>query len=145
MNHRAPMGGADEYGKHYLGGQFLPFYVPRERMPQIDEADYPRFVTDAMQWHGCRFDVAPVMELHAHQRIDHRMAERMDPRDRIKPIIVSSDNYIVDGNHRWWANVYGGSSFINVIRLSADFNSCIAWALALPYVYEINQTKRRNR
>lgn len=141
----APIGGLVEYDKRYLGGQFLPFYVPRERMPQFDEAVYPQLVIDAMRWNSCQFDTVPPLTLHAHQRIDHRKAERMDPKDRIKPMIVSGDGYIVDGNHRWWANVYSGSPFVNVIRLTDDFDSCIEWALKLPYVYEINQTKRTQR
>lgn len=142
MNHRAPAGGADEYDKHYLGGQFMPFYVPRERMPQFSERDYPRLVRDA---YSCSFETVPTMDLHAHQRINHHLAQAMDARDRIKPIIVSADNYIVDGNHRWWASVYSGTPWMNVIRLKDNFDTAVAWALSLPYVTEIKPTRRYER
>ena len=36
-----PAAGIDEYGQHYAGGEFLPFYVPRIRMPQIDNDGHP--------------------------------------------------------------------------------------------------------
>lgn len=138
--HRAPRGGATVIEGRYLGGEFLPFYVPRPLMPQVDEVYYPRIIADAATTPGVTFDTVPVADLRAHQRIDHRKAEKMDPRVRIKPIIVSNDGYIVDGNHRWWANVYAGSTWINVIRLALDFDAAIAWALERPYVYRLKPT-----
>lgn len=146
MNHEhAPHNGITLWGRHYIGGQFLPFYVPRDRMPQIDEEHYPRLVRDALQGPGIAFATINPHNLFAHQKIDHHRAENMDLRLRIKPLIVSADDYVVDGNHRWWANVYGGASWINVLRLNTDFEAAIAWAGSLPYAYHIQPgTRERN-
>jgi hypothetical protein len=134
---RAPAGGTDLYGHHYLGGEFLPFYVPRPAMPQVDEKDLPRLVADAMTGPRVDFDVVPVRGLRAHQRINHGIAQAMDPKVKLKPVIVSSDGYIVDGNHRWWAHVHAGDEWINVIRLGLSFDIAIRWVLARPYAYRL--------
>ena len=40
LDHRAPKGGEEGVnGHHYKGGEFLPFYVPRPVMPQIEHHD----------------------------------------------------------------------------------------------------------
>lgn len=135
----APAGGLTEYGHHYLPGQFLPFYVPRCDMPQIDQADYLRLIDDVREDLGSsvEFDVARVSNLHAHQRIDHNRAMHMKPDVKLKPVLVSSDGYVVDGNHRWWAHVHDGDEYINVIRINERFGTIVLWALGRPYVYRI--------
>lgn len=131
----------DVYGKHYKPGEFLPFYVPRDHMPQVDECYQPRFVSDSLLvGTGTTFEVCDVRQLRAHQRIDHDRAIAMSPKTKLKPIIVSSDGYVIDGNHRWWAHVHGGDMLINVIRLDLPFDAAIKWTLARPYVYEITPT-----
>lgn len=141
----APM---DLYGRHYRPGEFLPFYVPRERMPQVDEKDTVRMIVDAAHialpvggFHPLpTLEVLPPCEIRAHQRVDHRRAAAMNPAIRAKPIIISRDNYVVDGNHRWWAHVKAGSEAIPVIRLALDFDEAIRWLLGRPYVYTIRPT-----
>lgn len=130
----------EEYGRTYRKGEFLPFYVPRPFMPQIDMAKYPQFIADALP-RGVTFDVVPVNSLHAHQRVLHFRASAMPDEARLKPIIVSSDGYIVDGNHRWWAHVYQHAPLIAVIRLGLPFKNAVDWALTLPYVYCVSPQK----
>jgi hypothetical protein len=131
----------DLYGRHYRPGEFLPFYVPRERMPQVDEKFTVRMIVDAAQGESLpTLEVLPPCEIRAHQRIDHRRAAAMSPAIRAKPIIISSDGYVVDGNHRWWAHVKAGSEAIPVIRLALDFDEAIRWLLDRPYVYTIRPT-----
>lgn len=115
------------------------FYVPRDHMPQVDEVNYPDLVADARPV-GVAFDTVSPRTLKAHQRVDHAKAKAMDERVRIKPLIVSSDGYIVDGNHRWWASVHGRHEWVNVIRLAMRFDEAIAWLLTFPYVYTITPT-----
>lgn len=142
---RAPHNGLTLWGRKYLGGEFLPFYVPRDKMPQVDEWLYPRLVQDAYKTIGIEFITANPRDLIAHQRIDHRKAESMGLRLRTKPIIVSADDYIIDGNHRWWANVYGSASWINALRLNGSFEEALSWVGSLPYVYHITPgTPERN-
>ena len=133
----------DLYGHHYTPGEFLPFYVPRPAMPQVDERDTVRMLVDAANTLPIALPQLTVLDprsLRAHQRIDHAKAASMSEAVRAKPIIVSDDNYIVDGNHRWWAHIKAGSRVIPVIRLAHDFDEAIAWLLTRPYVYTIQPT-----
>jgi hypothetical protein len=131
-------------------GEFLPFYIPRPKMPQVDDQYYPWFVSLAFKGEdyngpGCNFEVVPVNSLRAHQRINKRRADTMPADLKLKPIIVSSDGYIVDGNHRWWAHVHGKDEWINVIRLDLSFDNALDWTRSLPFVYEITpSTAERN-
>lgn len=121
-------------------GHWLPFYVPREQMPQVDEMYYPRFIVDAYKGPGVVFDTVSPSTLRAHQHVDHVRAKAMPENGRIKPLIVSADSYIIDGNHRWWASVHGNHDWVNVIRLGMNFDPAIVWLRRKPYVYEITPT-----
>lgn len=133
----------DEYGKHYTSGEFLPFYVPRAFMPQVDEQYTVRMLADAINGGiAAWMKVVDPRTLRAHQRIDHARAAAMTDEVRAKPIIVSSDGYVVDGNHRWWAHVKAGSTAIATFTLQKPFQDAINWLNTLPYVYQISPTTR---
>ena len=54
-----------------------------------------------------------------------KIISKSDP-NTIKPIIISSDNYIVDGHHRWVAFLLGFPNHkINFIRLGVDRDKAI--------------------
>jgi hypothetical protein len=134
----APTGGLDEFGRRFKGGEFLPFYVPREAMPQMDAIDQPKLVRDALAAGiGVSFEVEKVDELHAHQRIIKARALSMPVEVARKPIITSADRYTLDGNHRWFNHVLLKEPVINSIRLAMPFDEAIPWLLALPYVYTL--------
>lgn len=126
------------FGKHYKAGEFLPFYVPRSQMPQIDEKDLPTLIASTItSGKGVNMDVVNVSLLKAHQRIDHTKAKEMIEKVKLKPILVSADDYVLDGNHRWWAHVHEGDKFINVIRIEMNFDEAIPYLLEQPFTYEI--------
>lgn len=133
----APKGGIDMIEGHYRGGQFIPFYVPRRLMPQIDSEFYPNLIVDAIG-RGVTLEVIEPGSITPHQRINHRAAEAMPLWLRMKPLIVSADHYVLDGNHRWWAAHKAGDSYINVIRLHMGFDSAIDWLLLRPYTYTLD-------
>lgn len=139
MNH-APRGGTDRYGKHYGGGEFLPFYVPRPMMPQVD--DLPRMIADAVNDAGCEVTVVEPPKLRAHQRVNHMLAQAMPPAVKRFPVVVSSDGYIIDGNHRWWNAVREGREFIAAIRLRLPFDAALEWLAPRPYVTHANPIDR---
>lgn len=134
MNKRAPKGGLTEYGHTYRGGEFLPFYVPREDMPQIPMEAYPLLVRDAFPI-GIHFGVTDTHQLRAHQRVDHTLALKVaaDPHELLIPVIVSADGYVLDGNHRWWAHVHGDMPAIATINIHLPFDAAIDWLMSLPY------------
>lgn len=147
MSHiaRAPKGGIDTLEGHYAGGRFVPFYVPRPLMPQVDEQFYPQLIADAKDYSGVALDVVKIDSVFPHQHIDKLRADHMDMRLRMKPILVSRDSYVLDGNHRWWANVHKGAPWISIIRIGLEFDPAIAWLRDRPYVYEITpNTPERN-
>lgn len=147
LPHRAePHGTVDPFdpGKCYKGGEFLPFYVPRPLMPQIDEQDYDDFLAFAHAKpvtiaHGS----AEPNTLRAHQRIDRIRAERMPPEVRAKPVFVSDDNYILDGNHRWMMHVLLEEP-INFIRIGLLFEQAIALMFEFPKTYSLEHKPEGN-
>lgn len=128
----------DVYGKHYSAGEFLPFYVPRDFMPQVDPNLYAAVVVAADKaGASVSFEVVDPRSLSAHQRVNHRMAREMNALVKRITILVSEDGFIVDGNHRWWSNVHTGERAINIMRLSMPFDAAIEWIKQLPGVYEV--------
>jgi hypothetical protein len=136
---RAPAGGIDAYGHHYLGGEFAPFYIPRPDMPQVDESDLPALVARAFDggYAVPAFEVVDPRTLRAHQRIDHAKARAMPNTVKLKPALVSADGYVLDGNHRWWAHVHAGDDAMAVIRIGLPFGRAIEWLFAQPFTYRI--------
>lgn len=123
LQKRAPVGGLSAYGKTFSGGEFLPFYVPRERMPQIDEADLVEFTEFAIS-EGISFRRTSFCpkELRAHQRIDFERAMKIEESVLRKPILVSTDHYILDGNHRWMQHAVRGLR-VRAIELGLEFEN----------------------
>lgn len=134
-----------EYGKHYKRGEFVPFYVPRLYMPQI----LPQFLPDAFvqafsDGLAPDFDVVTPESLHAHQRVNHALAKAMDPVDFQRPILISSDGYILDGNHRWWAHIHNKIPLINVIRIGHTFDEAISWLNGLKFCEHVGPNGNEN-
>ena len=78
--------------------------IKRAEMPQIATQDYPQFI-DYLKDKGAKFSKATVdpRSLKAIQGefSDQGVEKALNKRDIKKPCIVSSDNYIIDGHHRW--------------------------------------------
>ncbi len=137
---RAPRGGfVDPLNDHfYRGGQFAPFYVPRPIMPQVDEDQYK-----SLQTFGA-FKGVPIHRIsvdarhcHAHQRVDHFHASMMPEEVRAKPILLSSDLYVLDGNHRWYAHVHTEDYQMAAYMIDKPFEEAIAFLFDFPGTYEL--------
>lgn len=80
--------------------------VPRGRMPQIDEQDYPEFF-EYLKKNNVSLDkdrvdaksLNPIQKEFTDQGVLKALAKEE------KPVIASSDNFIVDGHHRWLASI----------------------------------------
>jgi hypothetical protein len=128
----------DVFGKHYLPGEFLPFYVPRPLMPQVDPKLYPQIVVSLINAGGrVSFEVVNPRSLRAHQRVSHKLAKSMNAAVKRVTILVSADDFILDGNHRWWSNIHDGEVAINIMRLDMPFSVAIEWLKQQPGVYEV--------
>jgi hypothetical protein len=131
----APAGGVRVSGQYFGGGWFLPFYIPRERMPQVDEADYPALLT-FVQERGVvvtKCVAAPAL-FHAHQRIDFDRAISMDEKTLSKPILTSVDYYVLDGNHRWMGHFIHHTD-LNVIKIGLEFEAALDLLFQFPKTY----------
>ncbi|MGN6818291.1 MAG: hypothetical protein ACTHJR_06425 [Sphingomonas sp.] len=143
---RAPRGGElGLNGREYKGGEFLPFYVPRPEMPQIDEIDLPEFLDFVRNRQvDVLTEAVDPATLRAHQRIDIDIAVKMQPQVLAKPAVVSKDSYVLDGNHRWWAHVHQHLSPMNILRIGLPFAEAIALMFAFPKTYTLVPGDIRN-
>jgi len=84
--------------------------IPRSKMPQIKSTKVPDFIK-WLKSQGIRVSrgVVPAAKLYATQKeINNSKVQKLaeDPSNRKhleKPVIVSKDNYLMDGHHRWLA------------------------------------------
>lgn len=123
------------------------FYIPdtsalpygRNAMPQINHADMSKFRLH-LKKHGIgsTSEVVPATSLGATQAefsVD-KIKDLMSPDSEhlLKtPILVSQDNYVLDGHHRWLANYNKDTeSSQNVIRLHAGIHALVPLAKSFP-------------
>lgn len=117
------------------------FYIPRAKMPQIDEQDLPHLIATAFDKKLTpQLEVVDPNVLHAHQRVNHDRAFSMPIQFALKPVLISQDNFILDGNHRWWKHIHSGDKAMNVIRLGLKFDEAITWLFTLPFTYHIDRS-----
>lgn len=136
LQHAPHDGALGVNGRHYVGGEFLPFYVPRDRMPQVASKDYPAL----RRWLAARglSALEAILEpsrLRAHQRIDEKRALAMPAEALRVPCLVSSDFYMLDGNHRWLAHMNNGS-LLRAIVIDKPFDEAVDLLLAFPLTTE---------
>lgn len=87
--------------------------VKRKDMPQVHKDHYPEFIR-YLKDHGARVnmrrvharELKPVQSEFSDAGVEKMMNNKDSSKGttREKPLIVSSDNYIIDGHHRWLAS-----------------------------------------
>jgi len=122
-------------GKEYKGGEFLPFYIPRPEMPQVDEIYYPElFLFIEAQHVSLKLEKFDPHALHAHQRVNWDKVRTMDAETLAKPILTSEDGYVLDGNHRWTAHVLNKTE-VNAYVIGLEFEKAIELLFSFPKTY----------
>jgi hypothetical protein len=104
--------------------------IPRERMPQIDEADLLSFVDFAIKrgFVMRRGFIDP-------RRVRGRQKVRSIPDALLsKPVLISSEPMTLDGNHRWMRHVLAKTE-MPFIQVCADFSSALILMFAFPKTY----------
>ena len=104
--------------------------IERKYMPQIKTADYPEFI-EYLENNGARFrsETIPAADLKAMQKefsdagILKQMEKNLRDGPNTKAVIASSDDYILDGHHRWLVALNTGAD-LNVYRVNMP-----AWKL----------------
>ena len=110
-------------------------YVPRSVMPQIDEADLPALISFVTE-HGVRVTEVTRSpdQLHFHQRVNLHRVATMPQAVYDKPLLISRDGYVLDGNHRAVAHKQRGEP-ASAIQLDATFLGAMRLLFSFPKTY----------
>ena len=132
LDRRAHKGGEEGVdGLEYVGGEFLPFYIPRRLMPQIDQVDQGALVRFARQqgvW--VRRCVLKSTKLRHHQRVRFDRKLWVPGTEKI-PILAALDYFIIDGNHRACANRMLKLES-HIIQFGLNFEDAVALVFRFP-------------
>lgn len=116
--------------------------VPRAKMPQIKKQDYQEFL-QYLKDNGVDFvqKKMPASSLKATQGefsktgVEKQLDKNLDAGgENTKPLIASSDNYIIDGHHRWLAALNTRGS-LNVIQANIPGRKLLDLTVKFPNVY----------
>lgn len=111
--------------------------IPRKKMPQIKEHDYPEFL-EYLKDNGVNItrDRVPARQLKPIQKefSDKGVLKALMLRKNEKPVIASSDNYIIDGHHRWLGAVNTRAT-VSTIRADIPVRKLLALVHAFPKTY----------
>jgi hypothetical protein len=110
--------------------------VPRIAMPQIKTTDYSelfRFMENNNIGHK-KIKVRP-SELRPVQKefMDSGVVKALHLSVGEKPILISDDMYVIDGNHRWLAAMNSRSPLV-AIQFSENIFQCLAVIKRFPKV-----------
>ena len=83
--------------------------IPRKKMPQIKTKDYPEYFkylkdngVDFQKLDGVKAaTLKPTQSEFSKQGVEKQLQKMWNKNDGDKPLIASSDDYIIDGHHRW--------------------------------------------
>jgi len=114
--------------------------IPRKQMPQIKSSDYPEFV-DYLADNGASFtketvpatSLKPVQKEFSKKGVEKQINKLA--KDGVKkPVIASSDDYIMDGHHRWLVALNTRDS-VDIYRVNKPGKELLDLLLAFPKVY----------
>lgn len=102
-------------------------FISRLQMPQIYSYLYPQFVAD-LSIHDIthdkkkakKKDLTPSQKEFKQEKVDSIRKSIEDGTYKSYPLLVSSDNVIVDGHHRWHALNENDECDINHVGLTFD-------------------------
>lgn len=116
--------------------------IKRIDMPQVKQKDFFHLLK-WLQEHGVKTThkrvpartLKPIQKEFNKDIVQRSLERQFDPDNtEPKPIIVSSDNYIIDGHHRWLAMKNIGSD-IKIVHTNIKFDQLLALIIQYPRVY----------
>lgn len=112
--------------------------IPRGQMPQIREEDYLDLFL-FLGGQGVGFDAGWRTSRHflCHQSVGEFDLSRFSFDLRRKPIIVSEELAIVDGNHRWYGHQLTHSPVPYFRLVGLDFPKAVGLLNAYPKAYNV--------
>lgn len=111
--------------------------VPRNRMPQIDGDEYPGMLV-FLGSTGIAFSAGYIdpETCHSHQLVDVARANGMPLKFLERPVLLSKDLCVLDGNHRWYRHLIGKISDMPFIRIELPFFQAVEALETFPKTYE---------
>jgi hypothetical protein len=113
---------AKQYYKSYRVGT-----IPREDMPQLDAWERNRFLKEVNAYKAKEQSVDPKKLKPSQRGLDRKKVDKIDQdwdNARHKPILVSSDDYVIDGHHRWDA-ACRRNNVIHTLKLPHKARTCL--------------------
>ena len=126
--------------------------ITRDKMPQIHKDDYPKFF-EYLEQNGATISketVSPkTLKPIQAEFSDAGMVKALKLNKLEKPIIASSDNYIIDGHHRWLAAT-NTKRDVNVLRVSLSGKELLKLTNEFPLttyksMYEYSKKKKKSK
>lgn len=116
--------------------------IPRKKMPQIKSKDYPEYFK-YLNDKGVNFEkiegvnaatLKPTQSEFSEVGVEKQLQKMLDKNDGYKPLIASSDDYIIDGHHRWVVakNI---RQPLTVFKADIPMKELMALTLKFPKVY----------
>ena len=111
--------------------------IVRDKMPQVAEKDYPEFFK-YLKENGAKLskkkisaeDLKPIQKEFAKIGVEKSMAKL---GGKNKPLISSTDKYIIDGHHRWLAVLNSTpKAKMDVIEVNMPMKKLLALTVAFP-------------
>ena len=109
--------------------------LPRSALPQIKSSD----VTEFIQWletqgvsseNITNFDPQSLIPIQKNINLDKvsgMLAKKgLESLANDKPVMISSDNYLIDGHHRWYAVIDSEYPTINTVKIDMTAQDLIA-------------------
>ena len=116
--------------------------ITRDKMPQVKSTDYDEYksylkkngVTLTSQVVSAK-DLKPIQKEFSDQGVERQLTKnkKYDGQNP-KPLLASSDSWIIDGHHRWLAALNTGRD-INILRANVDVHELLSLTLKFPSVY----------
>jgi hypothetical protein len=111
--------------------------VPRTQMPQINREDFADMLV-FLGSHGVSFSAGYIdpATVFSHQEVDVNKALAMPPEVLAIPTLLSKDEAIIDGNHRWCGH-FTNKTQMPFLRIETDFFSALKLLFQYPKCYEV--------
>jgi hypothetical protein len=117
--------------------------IARDKMPQVKELDYPEYKS-YLKDNGVNLkpeivqakDLKPMQKEFSDQGVTKQLNKNKEKGEGLnpKPLLASSDDYIIDGHHRWLAALNSGDP-VRILRANVDGNELLSLTLKFPRVY----------
>lgn len=110
--------------------------IPRDQMPQVDQKDLPAmFQWLASQGVTVNEEIMPPDRIRGHQKVNRSLVHKIPEEALEKPIVISEDNIVVDGNHRWATAHFRKRGSIATYVIGAKFDEALELVRKCPQSY----------